>query len=148
MDTLYLWLKALHIIAIVAFMAGMLYLPRLFVYHAGVGKGSPESELFKVMERRLEAAIMRPALLILLGTGAVLVWKGRWLGAAGMPPNWLAAKLAVVILLLAEYAFLLRAKAGFARDENRHPALVYRIVNEVGTLALILIVIFVTLKPF
>ncbi|HEY1735355.1 MAG TPA: CopD family protein [Methylovirgula sp.] len=142
-DSLYLWIKALHVVAIIAFMAGMLYLPRLFVYHAGVAPGSAPSELFKTMERRLDLAIMRPALTIVILTGAALVWKGQWIGAA-----WLWAKLAFVAVLLAEYIFLIRMRGVFARDQNHHPPRLYKIVNEVGTLALIGIVIMVVIKPF
>ncbi len=142
-DSVYLWLKALHVIAIIAFMAGMLYLPRLFVYHAGVEPGSAQSELFKTMERRLDIAIMRPAVTIVILSGAALVWKGQWLGAA-----WLWAKLAFVAILLAEYFFLARMRAAFARDQNTYSPRVYKIINEVGTLALIGIVIMVVIKPF
>ena len=94
MENLYLWLKALHVVAVIAFMAGMLYLPRLFVYHAGVAKGSAESELFKVMERRLEKAIMRPAFTIVLLSGITLAWIGHWFSA-----GWLWVKLTFVALL-------------------------------------------------
>ncbi len=143
MENSYLWLKALHVIGVIAFMAGMLYLPRLFVYHATVAKGSPESEIFKIMERRLEKAIMRPAFVIVILSGAALAWKGRWFVAA-----WLWAKLAIVILLAAEYFFLIRARSAFAADRNEHSVLFYKIVNEIGTVALIGIVILVVLKPF
>ncbi len=142
-DNVYLWIKALHVVAIVAFMAGMLYLPRLFVYHAGVASGSAQSELFKTMERRLDVAIIRPAVAIVILSGAALVWKGQWLGA-----GWLWAKLAFVAILLVEYAFLARMRAAFARDQNTHSPRLYKIVNEVGTLALIGIVIMVVIKPF
>jgi putative membrane protein len=142
-DSVYLWLKALHVIAIIAFMAGMLYLPRLFVYHAGVAAGSAQSELFKTMERRLDVAIMRSSVTIVILTGAALVWKGQWLGAA-----WLWAKLAFVAVLLGEYAFLTRMRAAFARDQNTYSPRLYKIINEVGTLALIAIVIMVVIKPF
>jgi putative membrane protein len=139
----YPWLKALHVVAIIAFMAGMLYLPRLFVYHAGLAKGSAESELLKVMERRLEAAIMRPALVILLLTGGTLAATGNWTHA-----GWLWAKLVFVAFLIGEYIFLIRAKLAFAADANRHSALFYRVINELATVALIAIVIFVVVKPF
>ncbi len=143
MAAAYLWLKALHVVAIIAFMAGMLYLPRLFVYHAGLAKGSAESELLKIMERRLEAAIMRPALVILLLTGGTLAVMGQWTHA-----GWLSAKLVFVAFLIGEYIFLIRAKFAFAADANRHSALFYRVINELATVALIAIVIFVVVKPF
>lgn len=143
MAAVYPWLKALHVVAIIAFMAGMLYLPRLFVYHADRAKGSPESELLKIMERRLEIAIMRPAFVILLLTGGTLAITGGWTHA-----GWLWAKLVFVAFLTGEYAFLIQAKSAFARDANRHSALFYRVINELATLALIAIVIFVVVKPF
>jgi len=143
MDSAYLWIKALHIIAVIAFMAGMLYLPRLFVYHASAAAGSAQSETFKVMERRLDIAIMRPAFVVLVLSGAALVWKGAWLSA-----GWLWAKLAVVAVLTGEYGFLIAMRAAFARDQNPHSPRFYKILNEVGTLALIAIVILVVVKPF
>jgi putative membrane protein len=124
---LYLWLKALHIIAVIAWMAGMLYLPRLFVYHAGVPAGSPQSETFKVMERRLLKAIMNPA----------------WFKA-----GWLHAKLAFVILLSGLHGYLSASVRRFAADQNTKSPRFYRILNEVPTALLILIVLLVVLKPF
>ena len=143
MENLYLWLKALHVIAVIAFMAGMLYLPRLFVYHAGVAKHSAESELFKVMERRLEKAIMRPAFAVVLLTGITLAGIGHWFSA-----GWLWSKLALVILLSVEYLYLVRLKIAFAFDENIHTTFFYRLLNEFVTILLICIVILVVVKPF
>ena len=143
MENLYLWLKALHVIAVIAFMAGMLYLPRLFVYHAGVAKGSSESELFKVMERRLEKAIMRPAFTVVLLTGVSLLWIGHWFSA-----GWLWGKLVIVALLGAEYMYLVRLRTAFALDMNVHTAFFYRLLNELVTAMLIGIVILVVVKPF
>ena len=142
MANAYVWIKALHIIAVIAFMAGMLYLPRLFVYHAGVAPASPQSELFKIMERRLEKAIMRPALVVVILSGGLLAWQGGWFSA-----GWLWAKLAIVALLIADYVFLIIAKLAFAADTNRHSVRFYKIINEIATLALIAIVILVTVKP-
>ncbi len=143
MESVYFWLKALHIIAVIAFMAGMLYLPRLFVYHASVAKGSAESEIFKIMERRLEKAIMRPALVVVLLSGVALAWEGHWFGA-----GWLWAKLVLVAALVAAYGYLIRSNSAFAVDANQHSTLFYRIVNESVTVALIGIVILVVVKPF
>lgn len=143
MDSTYLWIKALHIIAVIAFMAGMLYLPRLFVYHASAAPGSEQSETFKIMERRLDIAIMRPAFVVLVASGATLVWKGAWLSA-----GWLWAKLAAVAILTGEYGFLIAMRAAFARGHNTHSPRFYKIVNEIGTLALIAIVVLVVVKPF
>lgn len=124
-------------------MAGMLYLPRLFVYHAGVAKGSAESELFKVMERRLEKAIMRPAFTVVLLTGITLAWIGHWFSA-----GWLWSKLALVALLGVEYVYLIRLKLAFALDKNIHTTFFYRVLNEFVTILLICIVILVVVKPF
>jgi putative membrane protein len=141
-SNLYLWLKVIHLVAIIAFMAGMLYLPRLFVYHASVPKGSPQSELFKVMERRLEVAIMRPALIVALGSGILLAYEGRFFRA-----TWLNWKLVMVGLLVAIYGGLVQTRYRFAVDDNRHTAKYFRIVNEIPTVLLIGIVALAVLKP-
>ncbi|MGB8278757.1 MAG: CopD family protein [Methylovirgula sp.] len=142
MGNFYLWLKALHIVGVIAFMAGMLYLPRLFVYHAGVGKGSPESEIFKIMERRLEKAIMRPALVVVLLSGVALAWEREFFGA-----SWLSWKLVLVLLMSVNYGYLIWTRYRFAADANRHSARFFRIVNELPTLLLIGIVVLVVVKP-
>jgi putative membrane protein len=142
---LYPWLKALHIISVIAWMAGLLYLPRLFVYHAGVAPGSATSETFKVMERRLLRAIMNPAMIATLVFGALLA---RVPGAVDWGAGWIYAKLALVVVLLAIHYVFARWQSDFAADRNRRPAHFYRIVNEVPTLILIAIVILVVVKPF
>ncbi len=143
MDQAYLWIKALHLLAIIAFMAGMFYLPRLFVYHAGAEKGSVQSETFKVMERRLDIAIMRPALVIVYATGIALAVKADFFKAA-----WLNWKFLLVLLLTGLYIYLVAARLRFAADRNIHSARFYRVLNEVPTLLLIGIVLLVVLKPF
>jgi putative membrane protein len=140
----YPWIKALHIISIVAWMAGLLYLPRLFVYHAGVPAGSAQSELFKVMERRLYAAIMRPAMLATLVFGILLLIAEPDFLRQG----WIHAKLLLVVILLGLHHMMGRWLKDFAADKNRRSARFYRIMNEVPTVALILIVILVVVKPF
>jgi protoporphyrinogen IX oxidase len=142
MDQAYLWIKALHVIAIIAFMAGMLYLPRLFVYHAGAEKGSPQSETFKVMERRLEVAIMRPAIILVYATGITLAVKGEFFKA-----GWLNWKLLLVVAMTGIYVYLVTLRFRFAADRNVHTAKFYRILNEVPTLLLIGIVILAVVKP-
>lgn len=139
----YLWLKALHLLAVIAFMAGMLYLPRLFVYHAGSEKGSRQSETFKVMERRLDLAIIRPALIVVYGSGIALALKGGLFGA-----RWLDIKLVLVLLMTGLYVHLARIRRQFAVDANRHSALYFRLFNEIPTLLLIGIVILAVVKPF
>jgi putative membrane protein len=138
----YLWLKAVHLVAIIAFMAGMLYLPRLFVYHASAPQGSAQSELFKIMERRLELGIMRPALIVAYGSGLALAAEGHFFGAL-----WLDWKLALVVLMTAAYILLVRTRYQFAADANHRSARYFRIVNEVPALLLIAIVVLAVLKP-
>ena len=142
MDNLYLWLKALHILSVIAFMAGMLYLPRLFVYHASVPVGSAQSELFKVMERRLDVAIMRPALVVAVGSGIGLALMGHFFRAL-----WLNWKLLLVLFMVLTYVELVRTRYRFAADANRRSALYFRILNETPTLLLIAIVVLAVLKP-
>jgi len=142
LENMYLWLKALHVLAIIAFMAGMLYLPRLFVYHTGAEKGSAQSETFKVMERRLDVAIMRPAIIVAYATGMMLALRGSYFRS-----NWLNLKLILVLLMTAVYAYLVRARYAFAADQNRHSGQFYRIINEIPTLLLIGIVVLAVVKP-
>src|SRR5689334_9296821 len=139
---LYLWLKALHIISVIAWMAGMLYLPRLFVYHAGVPVGSPQSETFKVMERRLLKAIMNPAMIATWVFGIWMAVEGAWFKS-----GWLHAKLAFVILLSGLHGYLSASVRRFANDQNTKSPRFYRILNEVPTALLSLIVLLVVLKP-
>jgi protoporphyrinogen IX oxidase len=140
---MYLWLKAFHIIAVIAWMAGMLYLPRLFVYHAGVVPGSEQSETFKLMERRLLKAIINPAMAATWLLGLTLVWLGDWHTA-----RWLWAKLILVIVLSALHGQFVRYWRDFAADRNQHSQKFYRVINEVVTVLLVLIVILVVVKPF
>ncbi len=140
---MYLWLKAFHIIAVIAFMAGMLYLPRLFVYHVGATPGGELSETLKVMERRLYKAILTPAI--------IAVWiSGPWLAyeAGAWTAPWLHAKVTLVVILSALHGFFGRAVKSFAADKNVRSAKFYRILNEVPTGLMILIVGLVVLKPF
>jgi putative membrane protein len=140
---MYLWFKAFHIIAVIAWMAGMLYLPRLFAYHADVPAGSPQSETFKVMERRLLRLIINPAMIVTWLLGIYLVFEGGFLSA-----GWFHAKFALVLAMSTLHGFLARWRKQFARDANTHSAKFYRIVNEIPTVLLIAIVILVVVKPF
>ena len=139
----YLWIKAFHIIAVIAWMAGMLYLPRLFVYHAGAAPGSEQSETFKVMEWRLLRLIMNPAMIVVWVTGPLLAWQ---MGV--MHDRWLAAKFVFVCLLTAFHHALGRWRKAFAEDRNKHPAKYFRIANEVPTVLMVGIVVLVVVKPF
>lgn len=140
---MYEWIKALHVIAVISWMAGMLYLPRLFVYHCDAPKGSPQSETFKVMERRLLKAIINPAMAVTWLAGIWLIWKGGWISS-----GWMHGKLALVIALSAVHGFFSRWVKDFAADRNTRSARFYRIINEVPTVLMIGIVILVIVKPF
>ena len=140
---LYLLLKSLHLIAVIAWMAGMLYLPRLFVYHCDAEKGSRQSETFKVMERRLLRAIVNPAMIAVWVLGLTMAWLNDfWLH------GWFLAKLALVILLSAVHGLFSRWRRDFEADRNTHPARFYRLWNEVPTVVMIGIVMLAVLKPF
>jgi putative membrane protein len=140
---MYEWLKAFHIIAVIAWMAGMLYLPRLFVYHCEADVGSIQSETFKVMERRLLKAIINPAMILTWVLGLWLAWQGGWFKAP-----WLHAKLLLVILMSGVHGMLSRYVKDFAADRRRKSQKFFRIINEVPTVLMILIVILVVVKPF
>jgi len=138
-----LWIKALHVIAVISWMAGLLYLPRLFVYHAAEPVGSEASERFKVMEYRLYRYIMNPAMMVSWIAGLWLAWS-----SFAFKGGWLHAKLLFVVLLTVHHVFQKRWLRGFAADQRQHPQRFYRFQNEVPTLLMIGIVIFVIVKPF
>ena len=140
---MYLWIKAFHVIAVIAWMAGMLYLPRLFVYHCDAEKGSVQSETFKVMERRLLKAIINPAMIVAWVLGLYLAWDGGWFSS-----GWLHGKLALVLGLSAVHGLYARWVRDFAADRNTRPARFYRVWNEAPTVLLVGIVILVVVKPF
>lgn len=143
MSSLYLWLKAAHVIAIIAWMAGMLYLPRLFIYHCDAEPGSRQSETFKVMERRLLKVIINPAMIV--------TWVlGLWLATDGgfWSSGWLHAKLLLVIVLSALHGMFSGMVRDFAADRNVRSARYYRILNEAPTVLMIGIVILAIVKPF
>jgi putative membrane protein len=140
---LYLWLKAFHIIAVISWMAGMLYLPRLFVYHCDAERGSKQSETFKVMERKLLTVIINPAM---IGTWIFGLWLAHESGF--YKAHWLQAKFLLVILLSALHGSMVRWFRDFQNDRNTRPAKFYRIMNEVPAALMILIVLLVVLKPF
>jgi putative membrane protein len=142
-DDLYAWIKALHAIAVIAWMAGMLYLPRLFVYHSEAEIGSDKSETFKVMERRLLRGIINPAMVLTWAFGLWLAWRGF-----GFQGGWLHLKIAAVIALSGVHGYLAASVRRFAEDRNTRPARHWRLVNEIPTLLMIAIVILVIVKPF
>jgi protoporphyrinogen IX oxidase len=140
---MYVWIKALHIIAVISWMAGMLYLPRLFVYHCEAEVGSKQSETFKVMERRLLRAIINPAMIATWLAGLYLAWSGSWFSA-----GWLHGKLLLVLILSGVHGFFARCVKDFAADRNTRSQRFYRIINEVPALLMVGIVILVVVKPF
>ncbi len=139
------WIEALHVISVIAWMAGMLYLPRLYVYHCDAAAGGEASEMLKVMERRLLRAIINPAMLsaflfggLLLSTPGIVDWTA----------GWMYAKLALVLAMTGFHGFLSRWRKDFLADRNEKPAAFYRRVNEVPTVLMIGIVVLVIVKPF
>jgi protoporphyrinogen IX oxidase len=143
MGDLYLWLKSLHIFMVIAWMAGMLYLPRLFVYHADAAVGSKESETFKVMERRLLRGIMNPAMIVVWIVGLWMAISGGWMVA-----GWMHAKLALVLVMSAVHGLYSKWRKDFEADRNARPARFYRMWNEVPAVILIAIIVLVVIKPF
>ncbi len=142
MDDYYLIIKALHIISVIAWMAGMLYLPRLFVYHTQVETGSPTSVLLKVMEKRLLRYIINPAMIFSFIFGIMLI------SIIGMAGGWLHTKILLVLMLAATHGMLAKYRKDFERDANTKSTNFYRIINEAPTLLMIFIVILAVVKPF
>src|SRR5262249_6156067 len=140
---MYEWIKALHVIAVISWMAGMLYLPRLFVYHCEAELGSKQSETFKVMERRLLKAIINPAMIVTWLAGLYLAWKGHW-----ETSPWVHAKFLLVLAMSGVHGAFSRMVKNFAADQNTNSQKFYRIINELPTALMILIVVLVIVKPF
>jgi putative membrane protein len=138
-----LWIKALHVIAVISWMAGMLYLPRLFVYHVEAPAGSQFSETFKIMERRLLRIIMNPAMILVWLTGLTLAFFGKFFEA-----GWLDAKVLLVLALSGVHGYLAKTTKEFAADRNQRPAVFYRQINEIPTVLMIAVVILVIVRPF
>jgi putative membrane protein len=141
----YPWIKSAHIIAVVAWMAGLLYLPRLFVYHAQAPADSDLSRTFEIMERRLLRMIINPAMIAALGFGLLLAGTP---GVVNWHRGWIWAKLALVAGLAAYHGGLARWRRAFAEHRNQHSSRFFRMVNELPALALIAIVVLVVVKPF
>jgi putative membrane protein len=140
----YLYFKSLHIIAVIAWMAGMLYLPRLYVYHATAEKGSVQSETFKVMERRLLRAIINPAMIATFLFGGLMLAANPEL----MKQGWLHGKFALLFLMTGVHGMFSKWRKDFERDENTRAPKFYKIWNEVPTALMIVIVILAVAKPF
>ena len=140
---MYEWIKAFHVIAVISWMAGMLYLPRLFVYHCEAEIGSKQSETFKVMERRLLKGIINPAMILTWLLGLYMVWAGHWYSA-----GWFQAKFVLVLVMSGIHGFFTRCVRDFANDRNIRSQKFYRIINEIPTVLMICIVMLVIVKPF
>ena len=145
LGTLFPWLKAIHVIAVISWMAGLLYLPRLFVYHTDAEPGSQQSETFKVMEAKLTGIIMKPAMIATVAFGLAMLAVPGYLANAGW---WIWVKIALVVGLLWVHWFLLQCRDAFAEDRNERPQKFFRVINEVPTLLMIGIVVLVVVRPF
>lgn len=141
----YHWYKAFHIIAVIAWLAGMLYLPRLFVYHAATNNSAETSETFKIMEKKLLKYIMNPAMVASYIFGILIITQSV---SYYMSSGWLHAKLTLVLILSATHGYFAKLVKDFAQDNNQHTEKFYRIINEVPTILMIAIVILVVVKPF
>ncbi len=144
-DGTYLWVQAIHVIAVIAWMAGLLYLPRLFVYHTQVAAGSEASDTFKTMERKLLKFIMNPAMIAAWIFGVLMILQ---LGLSGPGSGWLHAKLLFVLALSGVHGFLAASTRRFANDANTRSERFWRFFNEVPTVIMIVVVILVIVKPF
>lgn len=141
----YLWIKALHLVSVISWMAALLYLPRLFVYHCDAPTGSAQSETFKVMERRLLRAIMNPAMiatwifgLLLFSTPGVVEWSD----------GWFHVKIACVVALTWIHHLLARCRKDFTADTNRRSTRFFRVINELPAVLMVIIVVMVIVRPF
>ncbi len=142
-DGFYLWAKVLHIVSVIAWMAAMLYLPRLFVYHAEAGVGSAQAETFKIMERRLLRAIMTPAMIATWYFGLWMAWSGF-----GFMGGWLHAKIAAVVILSGMHGYFAGAVRRFAEDREQRTSRHWRVLNEMPAVLMVVIVILVVIKPW
>jgi putative membrane protein len=140
-----LWIKTVHIIAVISWMAGLLYLPRLFIYHCGSEKGSDKSETFKVMERRLLNVIMNPAMFISFLTGGLMVYS---YGPMLIVEPWFIVKAGCLFILITVHMSMVKWRSDFEADINQKTKLFFRIINEIPTILLIIIIIMVVVKPF
>ncbi|HEY4115921.1 MAG TPA: protoporphyrinogen oxidase HemJ [Rhizomicrobium sp.] len=137
------WIKAFHVIAVIAWMSGLLYLPRLFVYHTETAAGSAESQRFKVMERKLLRGIMNPAMIAVWILGPTLAWL-----TGAYADHWLQVKFVLVVGLTTLHGFFAAWRKAFERDANAHSARFYRLWNEVPAVLMVFIVILVIVQPF
>jgi putative membrane protein len=142
---MYEWIKVVHLLAVISWMAGLLYLPRLMVYHCGASAGGEFSETLKVMERRLLKAIMNPAMLVSWIAGIWLAWFGGWLVDW---PVWFVIKVGCLVVMTGFHMWLAKQVKVFAADGNHRTHVAFRVANEVPTLLMVIIVVMVVVKPF
>ena len=143
--TAFVWIKALHVISVMSWMAGLLYLPRLFIYHCEAEKGSDKSETFKIMERRLLRAIMNPAMIVSFITGGLMAYSYSSFLAT---ETWFVAKLSCLFLLVTVHMYMSKWRKKFEGDINQKSQKFFRYINEIPTVLMIIIVIMVVVKPF
>jgi len=142
---IFIWIKVLHIVAIISWMVGLLYLPRLFIYHCHSEKGSDKSETFKIMERRLLRAIMNPAMIVSFISGGLMTYS---YGLLMITEPWFIVKIGCTLLLLAVHMGMGKWRKAFEADINQKPQIFFRVINEVPTVLMIIIIIMVVVKPF
>lgn len=147
MTLLYLIIKAIHVIAVISWMAGLLYLPRLFVYHVDAESGGEADKMFTIMEERLLKIIMGPAMMVSWLAGLYLLWRLAGTGVFSFS-FWVYAKIVLVILMTVFHGFLARCRKDFAAGVNQRSARFFRIANEVPTLLMIAVVVLVIVRPF
>lgn len=140
----YNWIKAFHLIFVISWMAGMLYLPRIFAYHAKVAAKSPEDQIFQVMEKRLLRIIMNPAMILTIISGLILAQVYGYKNLGG----WFHIKLTLVVIMLGLHGFFAKVRKDFELNRNKHSNKFYRIINEIPAIIMIIIVIMVIVKPF
>ena len=143
--TAFIWIKALHVISVMSWMAGLLYLPRLFIYHCEAEKGSDKSETFKIMERRLLRAIMNPAMIVSFITGGLMAYSYSSFLAT---ETWFVVKLSCLLLLVMIHMYMSKWRKKFESDINQKSQKFFRYINEIPTVLMIIIVIMVIVKPF
>ena len=141
----YLWIKVLHVISVIAWMAGLLYLPRLYVYHVDAEPGSDKSETFKIMERRLMRGILNPSMMASVIFGLIMVYDSS---PAIWQAGWFHAKLTAVIAMLVMHVFCGKWRRAFAEDRNTHSGRFYRFMNEVPAVLMVVLVLMVIVQPF
>ena len=140
----YLLFKSLHLISVISWMAGLLYLPRLFVYHAETSNNESKKETFKLMEKRLFFYIMNPAMILSWLFGVLLIHS---IGIENLSQFWLQLKLGMVLILSSYHFFLFQCLKNFSENNSKYSPKFYRIINEVPTLLLIGIIFVVVFKP-